>query len=409
MKHNGGRSLGRDGYSAGRTSRAAIAIAIVAGGFAAAPALAQKVKASIQATARLEYDNNPFLLGGSDVSSGSVSGGLTPKLSYTGEKDVVELTGYYDRTKYFRRYDDTDAYGGGLEARHRFAPGTEIYGGLRYDSSIIGANNDNAVTTPGTPPVDDTDVNLIGTRARSETYSASGGFNARLSSRDDISARGGITAVRYPGRPAGSDSTNYGGTLGYNHAISEKTRIGISGTAYYIDYDTPGLHTMVMQPSVTFSSQLSPSWNVEGSLGVSFSTLSAPGIPDSHDTSWAGTLDLCHKGQRNNLCLSFARSVSASGFGGTTNRTSAGLTFDQRLTERLNLTASGTYVRSESQQTTLGTREYVGGSVGLNYRLLRNLKIGAEARYRDLYGAAFPIDSDYGGTISATLDLPGGQ
>ncbi len=381
-------------------------VVAVALGVAAQPVQA-KVRASIDTDVRLSYDSNPFLSTGDNLSSGSVTAGVQPKLTYSDVTNDVTLTGDYDRTEYFRRYDGTDAYGGGLDARHRFSPGTDAFVSLRYDSNVIGQYDDTLANNAGIPPIDDTDINLIGTRQRSSIYSANAGFNAKLSPKDSISGNVGATASRYPGRAQGADSNNYGGSLSYSRAISERSRVGLSGSVYYIDYDLTGLHTMVMQPAVTFSTQLSPTWSFDASIGVSFSDLSVPGLDDRKDTSISGSANICHKGRLNRLCLSGSRQVSGSGFGGTTERDQIAFNFQQTLTDKLSANAGGGYARSTSQNGLFGRREYVNLQGGLDYRLTRRLTIGADARYRDVYGAGIDVDADIGGSLSAKLALPG--
>lgn len=383
---------------------AAVPVAALAALVTAAPALAAPAQVSVETTARLGYDMNPFLTSGNDVASPYAEVSVSPSIRKRTEKGEVALTGHYDRTEYFERYGTSDQYGAGAELQQRLTPKLNIFAALRYDSAVVGQNDD-AVSGA---PIDNTDVNLIGQRRRSDTYSASGGYQYQLTPKDMISADGGYTATRYRNGPGGNDSTNVGGRIAWTHAINERTKIGISGSAYRIDYDTPGLLSMVMQPAVTFSTELSATWHFDASLGVSFSRLWLPApLADDRTKGFSGTVNLCHKSPTDNFCLYGDRSVSASGIGGTTVRSQLGFNYRRKMTEKVGFTAGGSYSRSESQANLVSTREYVSARAGLDWQVSRRLKLGSEGRYRDVFGQPGAVKSDIGGEIYATLALPG--
>ena len=390
MTKNWGRTVGFSG--------AGLAALIIA-----SPVLA-KIKPSIEIQPRLGYDANPFLQSGNDLSSGYAGITITPKLSSATPKGEVSLSGHYDRTEYFKNYDATDQYGGAFEAQHAVSQKLTIFGALRYDHSVIG-QDDNVAT--GTAPINNTDINLIGTRAQLDSYSGSAGFAWKVSPRDTINVDGGYTASRYVDRPIGSDNDNYGGRVAYQRAISANTKVGVSGSVYRIDYDTPGLHSMVMQPNVTFSTELSPKWHFDASAGVSFTTIDLPSGVSDKNTGLAGSANLCHKGSKNTFCLFVSRTVSGSGFGGTTRNSQAGFNFDQRVTETLSVYTGASYARSSSLSGLIPMREYVSGHVGVSNRFARNLTVGIQGQYRDVFGTGSDVKSDYGAEINATLALPG--
>jgi hypothetical protein len=215
------------------------------GGMIGTAAEAGRWKPKIETSVRLAYDTNPFLIPGTDLKSGSVVGAIDPSLTYVTERGSIILSGNYERTEYFRRYDGNNAFGARLDAQEKLSSSLSVFAGLRYDNRVIGQNSDTVTSQPGTPPVDNTDVNLLGTSQRSQVYEASGGYTWRVGSKDTISGRAGATLTRYPNRPTGSDNDVYGGSIAYAHAISEHTKVGLSANGYYIDYDTPGLHTKI--------------------------------------------------------------------------------------------------------------------------------------------------------------------
>jgi hypothetical protein len=368
---------------------------------AATPVLA-KTTFSVETDYRLGYDANPFLSAGSDVSATYVETSVAPRLTIQSAKGQTTASGHFDRTGYLRNYGKNDAYGAELETQQRVTTKLTVFGALRYDSEVIGQGRDDVTGDP----IDAPDVNLIGLRRRSNTYAASGGWQYQATPKDQISADGGFTATRFANGPGGADSNNYGGRIGWKHAINAKTKVGISGSVYRIEYDTAGLSTLIMQPQVTFSTVLSPTWTVDASLGMSFSRLNLPGIAPSVSTQGlAGSLQLCHTGRRTNLCLVADRSVSASGAGSTVERTQIGVNYRHALNERTTFLWNGSYSRSEGQAGLLGTRQFVSGRGGLEYQLQRGIRIGAEGYYRDIFGQGFPVKADIGGDIYATIQL----
>jgi hypothetical protein len=395
MKQIGGRTFG------------AMGVALIAGGLGTTPLMAAKIKASIETTVRLGYDINPFLQQGSDLGSGVVRAEVQPMLSYRTETTQAQLTGNYERSEYQRLYSHADEYGATLDVRKRVSPALNVFATLRYDSSIIGQGDSLANNAVGTPPVDNTDVNLIGQRQRSNLYSAQAGGSYKLSPRDEFSLDGGATLTRFPGRPAGSASNDYNGRLAYTHAISPRTKIGFSETVTKIVYDVAGLNTFVVEPSVTFSTKLSSTWTFDATAGVSISTVAQPGVSGRHkSTSWAGSADLCHVGSRNDFCFYASRTVSSSGIGSSTVRSQAAFQFNQRITERLSGHANASFAQTTSQIAALGKREYLSAGVGLSQKLTRRLSIGIDGRYRDVFDGP-AVKADLGGEVSATLALPG--
>lgn len=375
------------------------ALALAAAG---SPALAGPAKLTVETQVRLGYDINPFLSTGTDLASPYAEVSVNPRLTKADAKGQIILDGHYDRTEYFKHYGGSDEYGAELSGQRRVTPKLSVYGSLSYDSEVIGQGDDQIA---GQPPAG-IDVNLIGLRRRADTYAASGGWEYQASSKDTITANAGYSETRYDGGPAGSDTNNIGGSLGWKHAINSRSKVGLRGSVYRIDYDMPGLSTLIMQPTVTFSTQLTSTWKLDLSLGVSFSNLIIPGPGNDRTTrGLAASLDLCHTGARDYFCAFLDRSVSASGIGGTVERTQVSVSYRRSLSERAGFTWNGSYARSSSQLNTVGTRQYVSGRAGLDWKLSPIVTLGAEGLYRDVYGGP-PVKADLGGSLYATVRLP---
>ena len=387
----------------GRVRLRRAALAALIGLAPTLPAIAAPVKLSVETDYRLGYDINPFLTAGDNLASAYVQTSIAPKLSKRTEKGEMALSGHFDRTAYLDKYGKSDQYGGQFELQQRVTPKLNMFAALRYDSDVIGQGDDDVTGIP----IDDIDVNLIGTRRRSDTYAASGGFQYQATPRDTISVDGGYTATRYGNGPGGGDSDTMGGRVAWQRAINARTKVGISGSVYRIDYDTPGISTLIMEPRVTFSTELSATWHVDASLGVSFSDLSLPPpMADRRTKGLSGSVNLCHKGTRDDFCFFAARSVSASGVGGSVESTQLGMNYNRKITERLDVVAGGSYARSETQSGLFPTREYVSAHGGLNWHVTRQITVGTEGRYRDVFGGG-PIKGDLGGEIFAIVALPG--
>jgi hypothetical protein len=386
------------GYKYCLAAGSALAVVAIAPPVAAAPA-----EFTVQTDVRLGYDMNPFLSPGTDLASGYVGVVVSPKITKRNAQGEYSVSGYFDGTKYFENYGHSNQYGGEARFDQKLSPKLRVFGSLAYDSEVIGQGSNNDDITG--PPIDDTDVNLIGLRRRAKTIQANGGWEYQLGAKDTINADGGVTLTDYVG-PLGDDSKNYGGRVGWQHKISQNSRIGLSGSVYYIDYDTPGLSTLIMEPNVTFSTQLSPTWTFDGSVGMTFSKLYLP-LPqrDFRAKGLSGTLNLCHKGIKDDFCFHAGRTVTASGAGGTVERSQFGVNYGRRLTEKLSWRGTANYTRSKSQAGAGGTREYMSASGALEWQAKRWLVFGAEGRYRDVFGGR-QIRGDYGGELNATIYFP---
>lgn len=377
--------------------------AVLAGIAAAAPLAAAPAEFSVQTDVRLGYDTNPFLSGGNDLASGYAGIVVEPKITKRNEQGEISASGYYDGTRYFEQYGQSNQYGGEARFQQRLTPKLTVNGFLRYDSEVIGQGGAGDEVTG--PPIDDIDVNLIGLRRRANTFEVNAGWQYQIGPKDTISADGGYTDTRYPG-PGGDDSKNYGGRVAWSHALNAKTRVGLSGAVYYIDYDTPGLSTLIMEPNVTFSTQLSPTWSFDAAIGVTFSKLYVP-LPllDTRAEGLSGNVNLCKKGAKDDFCFHLSRSVTASGAGGTVERAQAGMSYSRRLTETISWRGSAFYTRSKSQAGGIGTREYVSANGGFDWLANRWLTVGVAGRYRDVFGGN-QIRGDYGGEVNATIYFP---
>jgi len=386
-------------------SRHRLPLTVLAGLLGATPSAAAPIEASVDLSTRLGYDLNPFLSTGNDLASPYVESSIAPKLTKRTEKGEISVEGHFTRTAYLETYGKSDQYGAEANLQQRVTPKLAVFAALRYDSEVIGQGDDEVTGSP----IDETDVNLIGLRQRADTYAASGGWQYHLTPKDMISADGGYTATRYR-NGLGSDSNNIGGRVGWQHAVNERTKIGISGSVYRIDYpDQAGLSTLIMEPRVTFSTKLSATWTFDASAGVSFSDLSVPApLSDRTSKGFSGNASLCHKGTRDDFCFFGGRSVSASGLGGTVQRTQLGANYSRKLSERLGFAAGASYTRSEAQAAMFGTREYVSAHAGFEWRASRQIIFGTEGRYRDVFGGP-SIRTDLGGEIYMTVALPGAR
>lgn len=396
--------------------RGAAMMALAAMGMSTAASA--KVQLSVETEYRLGYDANPFLSAGNDTSAIYMQTSIEPKVSVQTAKGQTSLSGYFDRTAFFEKYGRSDEYGGELQTQQRVTNSLAVFGKLSYDSRVIGQGDDD-ITAGTLGGSTSTDVNLIGLRQRADSYSANGGFQYQVSTKDTLSVNGGYTATRYRGGIGNTDSDTYGGQVGWQHALNAKSKVGIRGSVYQIDYDTAGMSTLVMQPQVTFTTALSPTWTVDAAAGMSFTKLKNPAIPatattpatlasTAHTQGFAGSLQLCHTGARDNFCMIADRSVSASGAGQTVERSQVGINYRRMLSERLAARWNGVYTRSEGLRDAAGVkldpRQYVSGRGGLEYEAWRGIKFGVEGHYRDFFGGV-GVNADYGGAAYATINL----
>ena len=381
---------------------------VLASALSALPGIAHaqnEIRLSADGAANIGYSNNPFTEFGSDTSSGVADISISPRATWSSSRSVITLSGYAQLQQYFRRYDNAQNFSTALNYNGKPSEHVTTHFGVGYDNSIIGSNNTlNGAfdpTKPNLPPITGSDLSLFGTRDRRETLRADGDVSFVISPVDTLTTNGYYVRTRFKRFGQFGNYDGYGGTLAYSRRISDHLQLGAQGSASKYDYQGPQGNSTIYSVRGSFSTEFAPHWKAEGALGVSFVSDSVRG---GSRATFSGNADLCHTGERANLCVTASRAVVPSGVSGTQTETAVGTNYSYKVSERGTIFANADYVKNDSNLLLVtGSNEYFSGSIGYQHQLKQRLRIITTGRYRDVFGASGGRAADYGGQIGVAI------
>jgi hypothetical protein len=370
---------------------------------AALPAAAQTTAFVVDVQAALGYSTNPFLQDGDDSGAAFSEITIQPQLLYQDDVGDAALIGHYRRNDYFSRFGSTDSYGAEANAQRRLSPLVTLRGGLSYDSSILGQGTAGLVSVvdptvvsplPTTPLPGSPDIALLGLRERQETLGASIGAAWRLSTRDTVTTDVSANKLNY-GADALTSSRTISGAIGYSRALSERTSVGLQGSASWVNFQRTGYSGTYYQPQLTLTRQVSPTISLNAAAGLLFVT-SKTNLSTTRTTGFSGNLSACKQGDRSATCLRASSGAQPSGLGDVSRQQSIGVDYSYRVREHDTLRASLDY--SRTQQTSpllrLPNTSFVTGLAAYEHGFSRTIFGGISGGYRTVSGAGLDRRSD---------------
>lgn len=377
---------------------------------------AQTTLPSITVTAGGAYSTNPLLTESSDAAA-STQLDIRPQVRFVDGVSEGVIGASYNRADYLSGgLGSNDGYGINGSASTRLSPRTSLGVTAMYDSQILGAGSGFFVpSTLAVPPlgigtgttgttggaVDPVavgtapivvnpvipqpgaggisgDVGLIGLRQRRNTLQAQFTGNYLVDARSSLSF--GLNGVRstYPeGTAQLANYNSYGANIGYSRSLSEISSGGFQLSVSKVDY-ARGLSSQVYTPRFTYSRSLSSRWSMTAAAGAGIVRDGSSGT----NVSLSVEGSLCRVTERGQGCITAARVPSATGLGGVSVLTSAGLSYSQRLSEKLSLGIGGNI-------------NHVDGGV------VRDVTGGlADAGNQDLYSADASLQRQIGQRLS---------
>ncbi|MDB5581803.1 MAG: hypothetical protein JWR80_6979 [Bradyrhizobium sp.] len=364
------------------------------------------VRLSADATANIGYSANPFSEATGNTGSGFAEIKVSPQAQVVNEHSIFTLSGVAQYQRYFRRYGDSNEYGGGLD--YSGTPGEHVKTHLNfhYDSSIVGRNDLTSgpvdTTLPDLPGDSGTDISLFGTRDRRRTLRGSGDVSFVLSARDTFAVSAYYIRARYGQFALQGNYDSYGGATGYSRQVTEHLQVGVQGSVARYNYLGSLGDATIYSPQLSFSATLGARWKADGAIGASFVDRSASG----RTTTISGNLRLCRASERSNFCLIARRAVLPTGITGTQTVTSGGATYSYKVSERGTVSAGVDYTRNGNNQlTAFGQNEYLRGSVGYEHVLKERVRIIMSGQYREIFGGIVDRGTDYGGKLGVAVRL----
>lgn len=368
-------------------------------------ALAQttsKVSAEVYGSAG--YSANPFGSIGDDTGSGFGEIGIRPRVELRTERDIFTLSGDAQLQQYFRRYSSFDNYNVALDYAGRPSSKLTTSARVNYANTVVGAFNQSLfVETPETPevPVTGTDIGLFGQGSRRQNISGSAGLGVILTERQRVNVSAFAADINFQGNQAvggfaTQDYTSYGGSASYSNRLSSTVELGASGSVAITDYRGGLGQTRSYTGSGTFNIRINSLWTANGSVGVSYVERDI----GNSQAAFSGSVALCRRGERSEMCANASRQVLPSAFAGTQNQTGFGVNWRYRLTERGTISAQSSYTDVNGDDSLFSQNlRYWATSANYQHRVSQRLFMTTSAFYRAVYGSAFSRGDDFGGKL----------
>ena len=375
----------------------------------AAGAAQAETHKTLDITAGVRAQSNPFLVGGTGTGSGAGTIEVTPSIEIDRDTSILTFDGTARLAQYFQNYGSDFSARADLAYDQHLSEATHVRVAGAFSTSEGGARDliRNAVGGANPPVLDPNgDVTVAGARFRQFNYGANVGLFSDLSARDSIEVGGSFNLFDPQGNVVPA-FRQYSGFGGYNRILSETARIGLRGTYSYIDYrgrvagdgDT-------IAPEVTAEFKPSETWTITAAAGAAFTAIKQAVGGRLRYTAFVGNLTLCNEGEQVRTCLNGSRSVDATALGGVSTVTSFGAQQDWRFSERDTLTVYARY--GENEQPTISVAQFgsnrsrvVSASADYTRRLTERLYLVISPSYEKAWGLAVYRKANYGG--SATL------
>jgi hypothetical protein len=339
---------------------------------------------------------------GNNTGSGFAQIQFNPEIDVTDEKNSLAIVGAFQDKEYFKHYNNSSDYSGGLDYKGTPSALIQTHLGINYDSAIIGQGINGLINSSG-PVLSGADLALFGTQQRVQTSRANGDVKFGLSAKDTLIFSSYYLVTRYEKSFAVNDYDGYGGSAGYSRQISENLQLGVQGTASrYIYRFVSGADTTVYSPQVTFSNALSAYWKIQGALGASFINRGVNGS----STSVSGNANLCRTTERSNFCLTFLRAVLPTGANGTQNEIQGGMSYSYKISSRDTITSQINYTSNSG--ISLGVvpkTAFLNGDLIYRHPLTEKIDMTLQARYSHIVENTAGRSADYGGQFGISVKV----
>ena len=354
----------------------------------------------VDLTAAAGYASNPFQR---IPSRSSVFGRLSAfgVQQWRSEKGTTSISGYVEDTTYARDYGSKQIFNIDAHTSQAVSPTVTLFGDLSATGDFAGQLSNRLTYVPSQPPVTEpgnplpptsTNPDVFGLSGREYTLTAQGGASIRTSPKGTLSLSAGAERLIFTGPNSPSNYSIFYGSVGYARQISERSTLG--GTVYLQRQEFKGGdHASIVDPTLTFHSQLSETLAADAAVGVLFINEHHLGV--SHNsTSPSFSAGLCSSTTSSRICGRFARDAqSALGtpIGNQTGETaiSTRLSADyyRKLSAASTIQASLSAVRYSSTQAFNNQKfhtDYLSAVVGYDHKIGHRLAAGVSVGVRKL-------------------------
>lgn len=385
-------------YGAVRRAERYIGLAVLAGVSSAAGA--QQTQTAVLVSTGASVETNPY----NTVNAGgeSIAGTLEirPLLRTRTELSTIDLSGSASFRQFVRRFGLEDNYSlnGLISTRVSERITLNSNAGFIYNEGGYNdfARRDLQLNNPapvmpgsGLPDPSLIDVTLLGQRTRTKAFDFGVGADVRLNTYSTLSLNTSGRATRYKAVGFG-DFNTISGRASYSHQLSETTSIGAVGSVSKTDYlraRVGDARTYSIQGSL--DRRLGTNWTFWGSAGIAFTRIDQlAGQPDVDFQSLTAELRFCRNGEFSRFCLAGSRSPEPSANGNIRVTNVLQGDYSLRVSERENVTFSGSYARTgrgRGVAAALPGVDLVSGAVRYDNQLRDNLTFYASTNFSKIY------------------------
>jgi hypothetical protein len=393
-------------------SWARLLIATLCSATAAVPARAER-EVAVDVSVSGGLATNPYLVNGSTKTRPSVSVEVAPRIVTGDEITTFQLIGRGRITEYFGDYRTNSSLGVNAGVEHRASPALTLRANAGYETSIVGLNDALfAQVDPNTPGVTYPDViddvALTGQGERRHAFHAGTGADYRLSERDSLSLGASATAVRFSGGSSLDEYNSYNGSIGYNRRLTPQLQIGAQFGLGRVNYLKQSVgDATILSPGLAVTYQLSPTWRLQGTGGVSISRINDL-AGRSTSTNPSGSISLCNTGLNASYCLAASQQSLPSARDGVRSQTTLSASMERRLSELGRVSVALGYSRASAPlaRAASGQRvEYASATGTYSHQINRRAAAFVSAGYSDSFqtGVSRRANIQVGAGIRVTL------
>lgn len=400
-------------YQAVRRAERYLGLAVLAGVSSAAGA--QDVQTAVLVSTGASVETNPYNTLNSGGANIAATAEIRPLLRWRGERSTIDMTGAAQFRQFFQRYGLEDNYlvNGGISTR--VTERLTLRSNASFNYNLGGFNDFNrpglTLGVPTIPPIPGTgtglpdpaiiDPTLLGVRTRTKSINFGVGANTQLGTYSALSMDVTGQLMRFDQFGFGNFNS-VGGQASYTHQLSEGTSVGVIGSVSRVDYrGTPVGDALTTSVRGSLDRRIGANWTLSGSAGLAVTRIEQlPGQPDTKFNSLTANVSFCNQGERGRLCIAGSRAPEPSAAGNVRVNNSLQADYSYRLTERENVTVSGSYAHTGRGRgfnaALFPAVDFVSTAVRYDNQIRDNLTFYTTANMSKIYSSIAPRQANFG-------------
>ena len=289
------------------------------------------------------YSTNPEMrLNGNGSGYGRIS--LRAVHSRVSERSTTILSAFAENDTYTNHYGSSQSLSFFGSHESAVSEKLRVFGDLSGDYQQGGQLDTRVLVLPNIPPLVGASNGVVILPGGADFLSVTGkeyhvgghiGAEISLSPHDQLTVSSGVDRTIFHGALTRTAYTAVPVTVAYDRDLSERTTVGARLALQDTEYNGP-YHFRTLTPQVTGRVKLSPTLDLSGALGVTFSAVD-DGVTTTHSTGISGNLSLCSTAQSGSLCALVAVDQQSATTAGPSKVISAGVTYSRRLDAKSSL------------------------------------------------------------------------